>query len=67
MVSRQVIFQGKTTWGYEEWEGPLLQIKGNKIKISGAAGATLDGGGARWWDGEGGNGMYLHVYGFYPA
>ncbi|MCJ1444303.1 MAG: hypothetical protein MMC23_004804 [Stictis urceolatum] len=51
-----VIFEGTTTWGYEEWAGPLLQIEGTGIKISGASGALLDGGGARWWDGEGGSG-----------
>ncbi|KAI0533715.1 putative extracellular polygalacturonase [Xylaria digitata] len=51
-----VIFQGTTTWGYSEWTGPLLQIKGNDITIEGASGSVLDGDGARWWDGEGGNG-----------
>ncbi|KAK5175340.1 uncharacterized protein LTR77_000479 [Saxophila tyrrhenica] len=51
-----VIFEGETTWGYEEWEGPLLQIKGNQITVEGAEGATLNGDGARWWDGEGSNG-----------
>ncbi|KAK3058726.1 hypothetical protein LTR09_000291 [Extremus antarcticus] len=51
-----VIFEGKTTWGYKEWEGPLLQIKGSGIKVSGATGATLNPDGARWWDGEGSNG-----------
>ncbi|KAH7129716.1 glycoside hydrolase [Dactylonectria estremocensis] len=51
-----VIFQGKTSWGYKEWAGPLLQIKGNKITIEGASGSYLDGGGAQYWDGEGGNG-----------
>ncbi|KAH7000925.1 putative extracellular polygalacturonase [Ilyonectria destructans] len=51
-----VIFQGKTSWGYSEWAGPLLQIKGNKITIEGASGAYLEGGGAQYWDGQGGNG-----------
>ncbi|ETS81683.1 Endopolygalacturonase [Pestalotiopsis fici W106-1] len=51
-----VIFEGETTWGYEEWDGPLLQIKGNKITIEGASGAYLNPDGARWWDGEGSNG-----------
>ncbi|KAL4805607.1 glycoside hydrolase [Aspergillus unguis] len=51
-----VIFEGTTTWGYEEWEGPLLQIKGNKITIKGAEGAKLNGDGSRWWDEEGSNG-----------
>ncbi|ORY59640.1 polygalacturonase [Pseudomassariella vexata] len=51
-----VIFEGETTWGYSEWAGPLLQIKGNKITIEGASGAYLNPDGARWWDGEGSNG-----------
>jgi polygalacturonase len=51
-----VIFEGTTTWGYKEWAGPLLQIGGNKITVKGAAGAVLNPDGARWWDGEGGNG-----------
>ncbi|KAL5374126.1 hypothetical protein DPSP01_012187 [Paraphaeosphaeria sporulosa] len=50
-----VIFQGTTTWGYKEWAGPLLQIQGTGIKISGASGALLNPDGARWWDGGGGS------------
>ncbi|OGE56336.1 hypothetical protein PENARI_c003G12422 [Penicillium arizonense] len=51
-----VIFEGETTWGYEEWDGPLLQIKGTGINIQGASGAKLNPDGSRWWDGEGSNG-----------
>ncbi|KAF7125670.1 hypothetical protein CNMCM5793_001909 [Aspergillus hiratsukae] len=51
-----VIFEGKTTWGYKAWSGPLLQISGKNIKVQGASGATLNPDGARWWDGQGGNG-----------
>ncbi|KAL3471454.1 glycoside hydrolase [Aspergillus californicus] len=51
-----VIFEGETTWGYEEWDGPLLQIKGNSITVKGASGAKLNPDGARWWDSEGSNG-----------
>ncbi|KAL2827806.1 glycoside hydrolase [Aspergillus cavernicola] len=51
-----VIFEGTTTWGYEEWDGPLLQIKGNGITVKGASGAKLNPDGARWWDTEGSNG-----------
>ena len=51
-----VIFEGETTWGYEEWSGPLLSISGENIAVSGNSGHTLNGGGAQWWDGEGGNG-----------
>jgi polygalacturonase len=55
-IHAQVIFQGKTTWGYKEWSGPLLQISGTGITIKGDTGAYLDGQGALWWDGEGSNG-----------
>ncbi|KAJ5730451.1 uncharacterized protein N7483_004959 [Penicillium malachiteum] len=51
-----VIFEGETTWGYEEWDGPLLQIEGTDITITGASGAKLNPDGSRWWDGEGTNG-----------
>ncbi|KAI1303839.1 glycoside hydrolase family 28 protein [Xylaria venustula] len=51
-----VIFEGTTTWEYDEWDGPLLQIKGTDITIQGADGSVLDGDGSRWWDGEGSNG-----------
>lgn len=51
-----VIFQGTTTWGVKEWAGPLLQIKGTGITVTGASGAVLDGSGAKYWDGEGSNG-----------
>lgn len=52
----QVIFEGETSWAYAEWAGPLLQIEGTGIKISGASGAYLNGNGADYWDGEGSNG-----------
>nr|BAB32924.1 endopolygalacturonase [Alternaria alternata] len=51
-----VIFEGTTTWGYSEWKGPLLDIQGKKITVKGAEGSVLNGDGARWWDGKGGNG-----------
>ncbi|KAJ5523642.1 hypothetical protein N7513_004656 [Penicillium frequentans] len=51
-----VIFEGETTWGYEEWDGPLLQISGTGITIKGATDAYLNGDGSRWWDGEGSDG-----------
>ncbi|KAM0546649.1 hypothetical protein ACHAPJ_010787 [Fusarium lateritium] len=52
----KVTFQGTTTWGYKEWEGPLLTISGKSITVVGASGAILDGQGARWWDGQGDKG-----------
>jgi polygalacturonase len=51
-----VIFEGETTWGYEEWVGPLLQISGTGITVKGASGAYLNPNGSRWWDGQGGSG-----------
>ncbi|KAH8585650.1 putative extracellular polygalacturonase [Bisporella sp. PMI_857] len=52
----QVIFQGTTTFGYEEWSGPLVSVSGKGIQVTGASGSVLNGDGARWWDGEGSNG-----------
>ncbi|KAK9851838.1 hypothetical protein MYU51_009403 [Penicillium brevicompactum] len=51
-----VIFEGETTFGYKEWAGPLISVSGTKITVKGASGATLNGDGSRWWDGEGSNG-----------
>lgn len=51
-----VIFEGTTTFGYEEWDGPLVSISGTSITIQGASGSVLNGDGSRWWDGEGTNG-----------
>ncbi|KAI1125241.1 endopolygalacturonase 4 [Nemania abortiva] len=53
-----VIFQGETTFEYEEWEGPLFAVSGSNIKVAGEAsgGSILNGNGPSYWDGEGGNG-----------
>ncbi|RDW82043.1 hypothetical protein BP6252_03155 [Coleophoma cylindrospora] len=51
-----VIFEGTTTWEYEAWSGPLLQIEGTDITVKGASGNVLNGNGAKWWDGKGSNG-----------
>ncbi|MCJ1308694.1 Polygalacturonase 1 [Agyrium rufum] len=51
-----VIFQGTTTFGYKEWAGPLISVSGTNINVTGASGSLIDGGGARWWDGQGTNG-----------
>ncbi|KAH8647881.1 endopolygalacturonase [Xylariales sp. PMI_506] len=51
-----IIFEGETTWGYEEWDGPLMQIEGTGITITGASGHSLNAQGSLWWDGEGGSG-----------
>src|ERR1700712_5158925 len=52
----QVVFEGETTFGYKEWSGPLVSVSGTDITVKGASGATLNGDGSRWWDGEGSNG-----------
>ncbi|KAM3071423.1 hypothetical protein ACMFMG_009021 [Clarireedia jacksonii] len=51
----QVIFQGKTTFSYKEWAGPLFAVSGTGITVTGASGSSLDGLGASYWDGGGGN------------
>nr|BAG72102.1 endopolygalacturonase [Venturia nashicola] len=51
-----VIFSGTTSFGYKEWEGPMISIAGTGIKVSGASGHVIDGNGAAWWDGKGSNG-----------
>ncbi|CAK7227449.1 hypothetical protein SCUCBS95973_006547 [Sporothrix curviconia] len=51
-----VIFEGVTTFGYEEWAGPLMQIEGTDITIECANGGYINAQGALWWDGEGGSG-----------
>lgn len=51
-----VIFEGETTFGYEEWSGPLVSVSGTDITVTAASGAYFAGDGARWWDGEGSNG-----------
>ncbi|KAJ6002463.1 CAZyme family GH28 [Penicillium sp. IBT 35674x] len=49
----KVIFDGETTFGYEEWDGPLIEISGSNIIVAGTSNHTING---RWWDGEGTNG-----------
>jgi galacturan 1,4-alpha-galacturonidase len=34
----------------------LISVSGTKITINGASGHVIDGNGAKWWDGKGGNG-----------
>jgi len=51
-----VIFEGTTSFGYEEWSGPLISVSGENIVVTGASGHVIDGNGAKWWDGEGTNG-----------
>ncbi|KAI1381483.1 glycoside hydrolase family 28 protein [Hypoxylon crocopeplum] len=51
-----VTFQGTTTFGYKEWEGPLISVSGTKVAVKAASGHVIDCDGARWWDGKGSNG-----------
>lgn len=51
-----MIFEGETTFGYEEWSGPLVSVSGTDITVTGASGSYLNGNGADYWDGEGSNG-----------
>nr|ACP18831.2 endopolygalacturonase 1 [Chrysomela tremula] len=50
-------FEGKTVFGVAHWDGPLLQISGEKITVKGASGSVLDGQGAKYWDGKGDGGV----------
>lgn len=52
----EVIFEGTTTFGFEEWSGPLVSVSGTDITVTGAPGSVLDGQGALYWDGQGSNG-----------
>jgi len=60
-----VSFEGTTTFGYKEWEGPLVSFSGTDITIQGASGHLIDMGGEQWWDGEGSNGGKTKPKGFY--
>jgi polygalacturonase len=50
-----IIFEGETTFAYEEWSGPLFAVSGTGIKVAGASGSSLNGNGASYWDGGGGS------------
>jgi polygalacturonase len=49
-----VTFTGTTTFGYKEWEGPLVKFGGTNVHAQGSG--VLDGNGAQYWDGQGSNG-----------
>ncbi|KAF6828215.1 endopolygalacturonase [Colletotrichum musicola] len=52
----KVTFKGTTTFGYKEWDGPLIAVGGKKVSVIGASGHSISCEGERWWDGKGGNG-----------
>nr|XP_023027645.1 polygalacturonase-like [Leptinotarsa decemlineata] len=49
-------FSGITRFGVAEWDGPLVIIQGDNLKVNGELGSKLDGQGAKYWDGKGGSG-----------
>ncbi|KAH7369395.1 glycoside hydrolase [Plectosphaerella cucumerina] len=51
-----VTFAGTTTFDYQEFEGFLIQLKGERITVEGAPGHVIECNGSRWWDGKGSNG-----------
>ncbi|KAG5935919.1 hypothetical protein E4U59_005283 [Claviceps monticola] len=63
----RVIFTGRTTFGYKEWEGPLIAMSGKNIKVSGSPGNIIDCEGQRWWDGKGSNGQGKKKPDFFSA
>ncbi|KAJ8957033.1 hypothetical protein NQ317_008340 [Molorchus minor] len=50
----KLTFNGRITFGHQEWDGPLMAIKGNEITVTGSQGHVIDGEGALYWDGLGG-------------
>uniref|UniRef100_A0A0A9XJC5 endo-polygalacturonase n=2 Tax=Lygus hesperus TaxID=30085 RepID=A0A0A9XJC5_LYGHE len=50
-----VEFAGQITFGYKEWEGPLILIGGKNIKVEGKPGHLINCQGERWWDDRGGH------------
>ncbi|KAF6210559.1 hypothetical protein GE061_013665 [Apolygus lucorum] len=48
-----VEFIGRTTFGFKEWDGPMVKITGKNLRIAGVKGNLLDAEGQRWWNGRG--------------
>ncbi|AET39992.1 endo-polygalacturonase Ecym_5224 [Eremothecium cymbalariae DBVPG len=48
-----VTFDGRITMGYAKWEGPVIQIKGKNIHVTGTPNHVIDGEGQRWWNCKG--------------
>ncbi|KAK1579325.1 family 28 glycosyl hydrolase [Colletotrichum navitas] len=49
----RVTFADTTTFGYKEWDGPLVSVSGDGVSVVGAPGHVIDCDGDRWWDGKG--------------
>ncbi|XP_018568798.1 polygalacturonase-like isoform X2 [Anoplophora glabripennis] len=60
----KLIFQGTTTWEFFEWDGPLVNITGTNVEISGAPDHLLDVRGNLWWDGKGEDGDIIKPVSF---
>ncbi|XP_057658843.1 polygalacturonase-like [Diorhabda carinulata] len=52
----KLTFQGKVTFDHHAWDGPLVELQGTNIYVTGASGHVLDGEGAKYWDGKGDKG-----------
>ncbi|XP_050305047.1 polygalacturonase-like [Anthonomus grandis grandis] len=50
-------FEGTITFTHSNWKGPLVEVSGSKVTVKGASGSVLDGLGAKYWDGQGDNGV----------
>ncbi|CAG9827217.1 unnamed protein product [Diabrotica balteata] len=46
-------FNGNIAFGYKEWDGPLMWIKGDGVTVQGSSSHLLNGRGELWWDGHG--------------
>ncbi|KAM0330144.1 hypothetical protein ACHAQA_004317 [Verticillium albo-atrum] len=51
-----VTFAGTTTFDYQEFEGFLIKLAGERVTVDGASGHVIQCDGSRWWDGQGSNG-----------
>ncbi|KAG5866723.1 hypothetical protein JTB14_019619 [Gonioctena quinquepunctata] len=55
-------FEGTTTFGVHQWDGPLITFAGQRLTVKGAQGSILDGQGAQYWDGLGQTGSKKPVF-----
>ncbi|XP_056634950.1 polygalacturonase-like [Diorhabda carinulata] len=46
-------FNGVITFGYTEWDGPLMWIIGDGVTVQGSSSHLINGRGSLWWDGYG--------------
>ncbi|KAH9831501.1 Glycosyl hydrolases family 28 [Teratosphaeria destructans] len=60
-----ITFHGSTTFGYTQWDGPLVWFTGKNIVIQGSDDHVIDMNGHLWWDGQGGNGGKRKPKGFF--